>query len=408
MPRGFESAVGGASSEMQIIHAYLASLVHSGWTETAATVLAEMSKLNYAVDETLAATIRAAAHDPHQSESLVAPHVPLGCLNNGVVLSSLHFASRLSAEQKRAAFKASVRKIDVETSTQCNRRCSYCSNSLHDRRSANTYMDDAVFERLIGDLSSIDYGGQLSFVGHNEPLMHIDNLEKRLAFARPRLPNARMTVFSNGDYLDADILKVLEACDIDELNLTVHTAPGKSYDDCAALQRMFDLAKSIGLKPAIDEWLKGIKVVVSFHGSKLAITIRHADMQRVGHNQGGGVPGAGIKVESRTKPCAESLFGFIVGYTGNVHPCSLVVADIPQHAHCVMGNIKDRSIFDIYTGEKFVAWRRQLLIDGRKGEPCSACPCFSDSTPENWSEMVRQAMAIAELADAGQLQSDAA
>jgi radical SAM protein with 4Fe4S-binding SPASM domain len=403
MPRGFESAIGGASNELQIINAYLRSLMHSGWTTTADTVLRQMKEMGYAIDEALAAAIAEALKNPENAETKIAPHVPLGCLNNGVVLSSLHFASRLSEYQKRSAFKSSVRKIDIETSTQCNRRCSYCSNSIHDRRSANTYMADAVFERLINELAEIDYCGQVSFVGHNEPLMHFDNLEKRIAYARPRLPNARITVFSNSDYLNADMLKMLEERDIDDLNLTIHPGNGKPYDEIAAMQRMFDLAKKLNLKPEIEEFMKSIKVGMLYKGSKFPITIRAADMQKAGHNQGGGVPGAGVKTEGRTDPCAESLFGFIVGYTGNVHPCSLVVADIPAHAHCIMGNIKDTSIFDIYTGEKFIAWRRRLLVKGPKAEPCASCPCYVGSTPANWGESVQNAMAVAAAADAGQI-----
>jgi radical SAM protein with 4Fe4S-binding SPASM domain len=405
MTLSFDPPIGGVSSEAQIIQGYLTTLVDCGWTATAETVLTEMGRAGFTMDADLAAMIHAAAHAPCRSESAIAPHVPLGCLDNGVVLSSLHFASRLSVEQKRAAFKASVRQINVETSTQCNRRCSYCSNSLHDRRSANTYMDDAVFERMVTELQSIDYGGLLTFVGYNEPLMHSEDLERRLAFARPRLPNTRITLFSNGDYLDADVLKMLEERGLDELYLTVH-AP--DYDEGSALQRMCDLAKKLELKPSIYKFVPGAKLELSLTGSKIGILIRHADMQRVGHNHGGAVPGAGVKVEGRTAPCGVSLISFNVGYTGNVYPCNVVVADIPQHDHCIMGNLKDASIFDIYTGDKFIAWRRELLIEGRKGDPCAVCPSFCDSTPGNWSDMVRQAIDLAAMADATQLQSDAA
>lgn len=83
-------------------------------------------------------------------------------------------------------------------------------------------------------------------------------------------------------------------------------------------------------------------------------------------------------------------------------------ADIPEHDHCIMGNIKDTSIFDIYAGDKFTAWRRELLTEGRKGDPCAVCPSFCGSIPENWSNMVRHAIDLAAEADARQLQSNAA
>ena len=401
----FDPPIGGISSEAELVQGYLATLVKCGWTATADMVLAEMVKLGFTVDAELAAKIHAAAHDPYQSETAIAPHVPLGCLDNGIVLSSLHFANQLNEAQKRAAFKASVRQINVETSTQCNRRCAYCSNSLHDRRSSNTFMDDAMFERLVTELQSIDYAGLLTFVGYNEPLMHSDDLERRIAFARPRLPNTRITIFSNGDYLDADLLKMLEERGVDELYLTVH-AP--EYDEGNALQRMCDMAKKLELKPSIYKFAPGAKLELQLSGSKVGILIRHADMQRVGHNHGGGVPEAGVQVEGRTAPCGVSLISFVIGYTGNVYPCSMVVADIPEHDHCIMGNIKESSIFDVYTSDKFVAWRRELQVEGRKHHPCSVCPSFCSSTPKNWSDMARQAMDVADSADARRLRSDAA
>jgi radical SAM protein with 4Fe4S-binding SPASM domain len=405
MALSYDPPIGCGSSESELVEGYLATLVRCGWTATAANVLTEMGKLGFAVNADLAAEVRAAAHDPYRRETDIAPHVPLGCLDSGVVLSSLHFATDLSAEQKRAAFKASVRQINVETSTQCNRRCAYCSNATNDRRSANVFMDDAVFERLVTELQSIDYNGLLTFVGYNEPLMHFENLEQRIAFARSRLPHARLTIFSNGDYLDSDMLKALEACGVDELYLTIH-AP--DYDECSAMQRMFDMAKKLELKPSIYKFVPGAKLELSLAGSKMGILIRHADMKRVGHNHGGGAPDAGVKIEDRRAPCGVSLISFNVGYTGNVYPCNVVVADIPQHDHCIMGNIKDTSIFDVFTGDKFIAWRRELLLDGRKGDPCSACPSFCHSTPENWSESVRQAIAVAAAADAGVLRTSAA
>ncbi len=409
MPKGFQSAVGGTNnSELAIIQDYMQTLVRTGWIAEAQEILTQLTPLGYVVDEALNQAICEARRAPPAEQSKLEPHRPVGCLENGIVLSSLHFAAQLTDAQKRAAFKSSVRKIDVETSTQCNRKCSYCSNSLHDRRSFNKYMPDAMFERLVTELATIDYSGQLSFVGHNEPLMHADDLVKRLSFARPRLPSARIAVFSNSDYLNAEILKALEDCGVDDLNLTVHTAPGKTYDECVALQRMLDLARKLGLKPSVEEFLKGIKVHLCLAGSKMNVTIRSADMQRVGHNQGGGVPGAGLQVKSRTAPCVESLFGFIVGHTGNVHPCSLVVADIPQHAHCVMGNLNAASIFDVYASEKFIAWRRQLLTNGDKCAPCSACPCHTKDTPDNWNEMVHKAMMLAADADAGTRKRNAA
>jgi|GEM_PF-984534 len=385
-----------ASAEVGVAIAHIRALARGGWIGEAYHLLRDVVQAGHLVDDALYQDICVAYRSRDVTASVLAPHQPVGCLEDDVLLTSLHFAAGLTAEQKKVVFKSAVRKIDVETSTQCNRRCSYCSNSLHDRRSTNRYMADDIYRRLVTELAEIGYTGQLAFVGHNEPLMHMDDLVPRIALARRHLPHARIAVFSNGDYLTRDVLDRLEESGVDSLLVTMHTAPGKPYEECTALLRALELARNLGLKPVIEEMLLRIKTVISLSGSKIAISIRHADMGTVGHNQGGGIPGAGLQISGRKQPCAESLFGFILGYTGNVHPCSLVVADIPQHAHCVMGNLAAQSIFDIYAGEKFIAWRKSLLVDGPKPEPCTACPSHTCSTPPNWSEMVHGAMALAE------------
>ena len=63
--------------------------------------------------------------------------------------------------------------IDIETSTACNRKCDYCPNSVYDNASlANeSFMDQFVFEKIIQDLWSENYSGEICLQRYNEPLM---------------------------------------------------------------------------------------------------------------------------------------------------------------------------------------------------------------------------------------------
>ncbi len=129
-------------------------------------------------------------------KSAIGPHKPLVVLGNQVV-STLQFTSSLSEYQKKLAFRSAVRLIDLETSSQCNRRCEYCANATYDetrdRFSKNIFMDDEIFTSLIDQFAEISFVGRIAFHYLNEPLLFVDSLVERIAFARKKLPNAMLT-----------------------------------------------------------------------------------------------------------------------------------------------------------------------------------------------------------------------
>ncbi len=141
------------------------------------------------------------------------------------VLSTLHLQENHDPVLKREAFKQAVNHVYIETSSQCNRRCSYCPNNQNDRISNNYFMDDEIYNRILSELALINYSKEFHFVGYNEPLMHIDNLLGRIEQARAALPLATIVVFSNGDYLSSSKLDALTAAGMNGLVLAVHLAP---------------------------------------------------------------------------------------------------------------------------------------------------------------------------------------
>jgi MoaA/NifB/PqqE/SkfB family radical SAM enzyme len=98
------------------------------------------------------------------------------------------------------------RAIEIETSTACNRRCSYCPNSKFDKGlyKNQRFMDARLFHKIINDLAGMRFKGRISPHFYNEPL-----LDKRLPgfirYAREKLPCAEISIFTNGDFLDLDL-----------------------------------------------------------------------------------------------------------------------------------------------------------------------------------------------------------
>src|SRR5688572_22288689 len=84
-----------------------------------------------------------------------------------------HFRAGLSTHEARALFAESVDLVEIETFTFCNRKCWFCPNAampFRQDKPGTQYMDEALYLRILGDLNSIQYKGQIQFGRYNEPL----------------------------------------------------------------------------------------------------------------------------------------------------------------------------------------------------------------------------------------------
>ena len=248
-------------------------LYKNGWIAHAADLCASAKlgqhfhELQGLPQETRKDLIEIVTLDPEairDHRSAIGRHEPFVVIGNQV-LGTLHFASDLSEYQKKIAFRSAVRLIDLETSSQCNRRCEYCANTTHDeardRFSKNMFMTDAMFNSIIDRLEEIDFVGRIAFHNLNEPLMFIDELVDRISFARKKLPNAVLMVYTNGDYLTKAVLQRLETAGINALEVTVHLQRGLSYTESRILTRIFNKTNELGLSAVFIEYRESINTI---------------------------------------------------------------------------------------------------------------------------------------------------
>jgi len=324
--------------------------------------------------QALRAEIAARRQDPSALD-LSQEHQPIGVsLRQGTIVSTLHFRTQTDERLKREAFRQAVTYIDVETSSQCNRRCGYCPNAFNDRLTSNRFMKDEVYETLIGDLSAIDYRHELHFVGFNEPLMHRDNILSRLALARRALPRASLIVFTNGDYLDRGCLDDLLAAGMDSLIVSVHLSPDKPYSEQAVFDRINRLARALDTQIQPMQYAAGAYINVRLVRGTLDITVRQLDYVRFGSNRASSLPNVGPQIDVRTSACLLPIHQFVLGHEGKSPPCCTMVSDDPNNDKYIVGDVAETaSIFDVYCGSKMVSWRRSLFNVDPKRAPCDKC-----------------------------------
>lgn len=270
-------------------------------------------------------------------------------------------------------FKACVQEVQVEVFSYCNRRCPYCPVAEAGRNGANRYLDIALFNKILTDLSTIAYDRRIGLNLYNEPLADPIILE-RIKAIRDRLPRAQIYFYSNGDYLNAKLLKELEKAGLNELFISIHLAPTKPYTDEEVKKNLAKLESRSGLKLSISEFVPGYYLRSKANFGKLSIEAFALNYITDGQDRGGLM--ANIKnANERLSPCDRPFHNFVVSYDGSVVPCCQIFIDHPQHAEHKIGHLDVfPDIFRAYTSEALAAWRLDNIGYGPKEhEPCAHC-----------------------------------
>lgn len=215
-------------------------------------------------------------------------------------------------------------KIDLETHSYCNRRCSWCSNSVYDR----TFMKilpDKLFSKLIDELRDYNYSNPIFLHRYNEPLANRDNIEKRIKEIRDKLPKVKIGMNTNGSYnyknLDVDYLTVID------------------YNN--------------NLESYCDEE-NGIRIT---RLDELDLCDR-AGVLKLG--------------KERTIPCTEPINVATVDYLGYITFCCNMRYEVPDHMPYIFGNIEDISLYDAYHSKEAEQFRNDVL-NMRFPKPCKLC-----------------------------------
>lgn len=102
--------------------------------------------------------------------------------------------------------KIPLAHINLETINRCNGDCPFCPNNKYVNKRRLERMTDQTFEKLIDDLSENGYRGVLSMQGNGEPFLDKD-MPDRIEYAREKLPNTELIIFTNGTLLTEKILE---------------------------------------------------------------------------------------------------------------------------------------------------------------------------------------------------------
>lgn len=237
---------------------------------------------------------------------------------------------------------AKMSTIELETVNRCNNDCSFCPVSRkHDIRKTIKMSED-LFKKIIGDLEEMQYDGTLCLFSNNEPLLD-DRVYSFLKYAREKLPNAILCLYTNGILLTEEryiqLVEYLDYLVIDNYN-----------DEIALNDNIRELKEK-----NIDEKNCCVRVDVRKKNQILA-------------NRGGLSPNNENK-NQYVSPCVLPFIQMVIRPDGKVSRCCQDV-----YGNETMGDLSEQSIQDVWQGEKFRLYR-EMMLEGKRCniEYCRDC-----------------------------------
>ncbi|MDD5428463.1 MAG: SPASM domain-containing protein [Candidatus Omnitrophica bacterium] len=242
--------------------------------------------------------------------------------------------------------------LNIETSTCCTRRCSYCPNSVYDRsllKNKQTMPED-VFKKVINELAEIHFTGRISPHSFNEPLMD-ERLADLIAYAHEKLPRAKLELYTNGDLLDTAILDRLYTAGVRHYVITLH---GTDEEKKSGMLKVGKL----------KEYIRQKKYKI-----KTNILIFHQDTPL--DTRAGLVP-VNVKRYPGDVSCAYPINPLTIHANGKVVLCCIDYLE-----EVSFGNVQSERLMDIWNKKDFRDIRKQLKKRIYSLDICKRCTGIS-------------------------------
>ncbi len=223
-------------------------------------------------------------------------------------------------------------KFEFEMNSSCNRKCPYCPNHEYSRGTRKMSLE--LIERLVGELAAINYRGIISPHFYGEPLLDA-RLGEILSLFRSRVPEARVTLYTNGDLLTQDRYRSLSEAGISTFFVTSHE----------------------GREPeAFLKWYRPGHDDIVFE--KMDSTLRLSNRSGLAHVDR-------YKVSAK---CLMSTNNLVVDVDGNVLYC--VNDYFSSHA---MGNVNNQGLMSIWDGTRYKELRKKSRAGVKELDICQRC-----------------------------------
>lgn len=236
-------------------------------------------------------------------------------------------------------------EINIETSTYCNRRCSYCPNSVFDRglKKNEKLMSENIFRKIIDELSKINFAGRISPHLYGEPLLD-KRLPELMMYAHKKLLKAKIEIYTNGDFLNKEIIERFYDSGVKFYLISLHETGREKQ-------------KKIDNLHLFEKFMKNRGKDIEFD----ILDISNAPL----YTRAGLVK---VKEVNKEPPCSFSALPLVINYNGDVVLCCN-----DYFGEVSFGNLNQESIIKIWNKPKFKKIRKELENKVYRLKICKRC-----------------------------------
>ena len=257
--------------------------------------------------------------------------------------------ARYLAHVQRCKTPPPFAQVEVETQNRCNASCAFCPVNRNEPQRPYARMSDGLFTGIIEQLAALQYTKALSLHSNNEPL-----LDKRLpdfaAFARQRLPSARIKLFTNGMLLSLDLFRTLLPS-FDRIFIN-------NYADKPEMLPNIREIHDYCLTPEGKKFIEGKSVVIQLRNPDVVLSSR-----------GGNAPNRKPPARALPFKCLYPFTQFIIRPDGKISLCCNDAL-----GQMTLGDLNEEKMINIWRGPAFADVRKKMIEQGRAGIPlCAAC-----------------------------------
>lgn len=238
----------------------------------------------------------------------------------------------------------------------CNRDCGFCpvSDTSFYKKTKDA-MSVELYEKIINDLSDIDYKGKILYSAFCEPLLH-KKIDELIAISKRILPWCRVEIVTNGDLLTAKKLKSLFEAGLDTISISM-------YDGAHQIQYFTNMMSELSLS---DE-----QVVLRrryFDGQNYGITISNR-AGLVDSNQYRDASEKKVIELPLKENCYYPFYMTLIDYNGDMLLCPH-----DWRKTTAIGNLANEHIWKLWSSNKKLESIREMLSkDNRSFVPCGTC-----------------------------------
>lgn len=235
-----------------------------------------------------------------------------------------------------------LQAVEIEINHACNRACSYCPNSIQERKTKGS-MSKQLYQLVLEQLKQVQFSGRVSYDFYNEPMLHPD-LAEFVLMTKEALPKSNVHLYTNGTLLTEERFKLLINSGVDKIIATRHE--NDMNDSSYAFEQVYQ-GLTIPLRAKVDYRT-------------------HKELTLV--NRGGllkQISATGLPLT----PCFIPSHMLTITVDGRVLSC---FEDFNENL--VFGDLKSESLVDIWHKDSFVQFRKNLQMGLRHlHSPCHEC-----------------------------------